>query len=152
MAETNKRYASKRMKAKNPMQLDGVRQKVSTTLKSMGHRPIIQGGNGRGLTKPQRILLDRLVAQSSSWQAEYVVKTGQKRGSGYPFHYKIDLADPLKKIAVEVDGNTHSTLKVRAADAKKTELLNGLGWTVLRFSNSAIADSIDLVMSTISKC
>jgi very-short-patch-repair endonuclease len=58
-----------------------------------------------------------------------------KAGSGFPTCYKPDLAFPEIKLAVEVDGASHSRLDRQSQDVKKTNFLTGLGWTVLRFSN-----------------
>jgi hypothetical protein len=154
MTETNGRFASAiadRMKARNPMQIDSVREKVSARLKSMGHKPPIQGGNGRGLTQPQQLLLSQLKMMSNSWESEYVVRTGARRGDGYPTHYKIDLACPARMLAIEVDGHSHSALKTKERDAKKQDFLTGLGWTVLRFTNASVLESMEAAKFTISK-
>jgi very-short-patch-repair endonuclease len=55
---------------------------------------------------------------------------------GYPSHYKIDIAEPKQKIAIEVDGNSHHSRK--ALDTKKDAKLRSLGWIVLRFWNRDI--------------
>ena len=47
MARTNRKYASARMKANNPMSNPEAREKMAKTLKRIGHRPAIRGGNGK---------------------------------------------------------------------------------------------------------
>ena len=59
------------MKENNPMQKEYVREKVSRKLK--GHKPIKIGGNGRGLTVPQSILLKYLLKYNAV--AEYTIST-----------------------------------------------------------------------------
>jgi len=46
-----------------------------------------------------------------------------------------DLACREARLIVEIDGSQHMT---SAADAKRTELLEGEGWTVIRFWNSEV--------------
>jgi len=55
--------------------------------------------------------------------------------NGYPPCYKVDLANVGKKIAFELDGRSHNTLKNREADAKKMACLAERGWSVYRVSN-----------------
>jgi hypothetical protein len=138
------------MKAKNPMRDPEVRAKMSETHKRIGHKPKFQGGNGRGPTEPQQRL-----AKALGWPMEIAIRTLKKRGSGYPTSYKVDIADGANMIAIEVDGGSHLSLKGQAMDAKKTELLSSLGWTVLRFSNQEVMERLEecvqTVMSTMSK-
>ena len=99
--------------------------------RGLGRVPV-QGGNGRGLTKYQDALLQKL---GEGWVAEHVVRTGMSRSSGFPFHYKLDLANPSEMIALELDGHSHNSAKAKLRDAKKADLLSSLGWTVLHFNN-----------------
>lgn len=115
------------------MRRDDVRNRMSETLRSMGHRPSVRGGNGYGLTEPQRLLSEEL-----NWPTEVVVPTGRPRTPGVPTHYKLDIADPDRKIAVEVDGGSHYPLARQESDRRKDAFLRGAGWTVLRFSNQEV--------------
>ena len=151
MREINHKYASERMKRNNPMFKEEVRQKVSQTLKVIKHHPPIQGGNGRGLTIPQELLIESLSEFHPI--SEFVVPT-KLRSQGYPTNYKIDIAILPQKIAIEVDGGSHGSKKVQSADTRKTEFLNGLGWKVLRFSNREVTEHLETcvleIVSTIS--
>ena len=110
-------------------------------LKAMGHKPPVRGGNGTGLARPQEILLDAL--SPKGWVAEYVVTTGVKREKGsLPTHYKIDLANPTKMVAIEVDGRSHNTLARREADKRKDAFLLSKGWSVFRVRNETILNDI----------
>jgi very-short-patch-repair endonuclease len=77
------------------------------------------------------------------------------RRRGYPTCYKIDVANLDMKVGVEVDGRSHSTLARKKQDEKKTQLLVGLGWRVLRFTNQEVLNNlqacVQVVLSTISK-
>ncbi|NDG20230.1 MAG: DUF559 domain-containing protein [Betaproteobacteria bacterium] len=131
-------------KLKNPMHNESTRKSVSQTLKLMGHKPKIQGGNGRGLSKPQAMLLEKL---GEGWKAEFVVAT-KLRSLGYPHHYKIDLANQERMIAIEVDGMSHTTLERKEQDRRKDLFLVSQGWLVLRLSNQK---AIDLCLTCTSK-
>lgn len=137
-----------RMKNNNPMSMDGVINKVKISLKKIGHKPRIQGGNGRGESLPQKILHDKL---GSKWISEYSVPTKLKREDGFPYHYKIDLANPSCKIAIEIDGSSHSSFKQKEKDLKKNLVLMNLGWKVLRFSNEKVLKEIDHVLKIINE-
>ena len=135
--------SSKRMITNNPMKDIETRKKVSNTLKGMCHKPTIQGGNGKGQTKWQKILLDELLLIDHSFVSEYIFKTKEyNQDKIYPNHYKIDIASEKYNLAIEVDGNTHKANKIKLCDQKKTHLLNLSGWTVLRFWNTQIQNEL----------
>lgn len=94
--------------------------------------PKMRGGNGTGLTVPQKALLERL---GPAWQAEYSVPTGGRIKGARPTCYKIDLAHAGCKIAVEVDGPSHMAKKRKEANARKDSFLRSKGWTVFRVNN-----------------
>lgn len=121
-----------RFRRLNPTDRPEVREKISRTLKAMHHEPSVRGGNGHGLTGPQRMML---AALGPNWRAEYALSLGPRK-AGYPTHYKLDLANPALRIAIEVDGLSHHSR--RHLDAKKDTKLASLGWIVLRFSNQDI--------------
>jgi hypothetical protein len=150
MAKTNKKYASERMKLRNPMRIPENRAKMATTLRAMGWKPPVQGGNGKPVPLPQKLLACRL-----GWELEFPIPTNKARDSGYPTCYKADIANPVLKIVVEVDGGSHYGLRRKQEDKKRTELLCVLGWKVLRFSNQEVTDDLEgcvqTVLSTISK-
>jgi superfamily I DNA/RNA helicase len=108
-----------------------------------------QGGNGRGATKFQTALLDRL---GDPWVVEFVVVTGGKKGeNGLPTHYKLDLADAERKVAIELDGGSHQSKTRQDQDAKKDAFLKSLGWLVIRISNrESITLTQDLVEERVS--
>lgn len=143
MADTNRRFASARMKARNPMRSQACRERVSKTLRTMGHRPPWTGGRGRGTTIPQ----DRLLAAlGPGWAAEFQVTTGRRLG--LPACIYLDLAHEASRTAIEVDGPSHSALAVKAADRRKERFLRGAGWTVLRFTNREVMVGLEACART----
>ena len=91
----------------------------------------------------------------TGWPMEHVIIVTPVKHlfKSLPNHYKVDLAIPEKKIAIEVDGSSHKTKKWKFLDKRKTEVLNSLGWKVLRFWNEEVdkdpTKCIDTVLSTI---
>jgi hypothetical protein len=128
-----------RIRTLNPAIRPEVQAKISRTLKAKNHGPSVRGGNGRGLTVPQRRLLDAL---GPSWQAEFVLSLG-RRTPGYPTHYKLDLAHPGLRIDIELDGTSHRSTLGHERDLRKDTKLDSLGWKVLRFSNWKILGWLD---------
>ena len=154
MSRTNRRYASARMTSNNPMSRKEPREKMRATLVAMGHAPKVRGGNGRPPTKAELMLYYMLASEGFALQV--IETTGPTwRSKGCPNHYKIDCANRELMIAIEADGASHLSLERQEQDARKTECLTGLGWTVLRFTNQEILSNIEAVhttvMSTISK-
>jgi hypothetical protein len=117
----------------NPMADPICRARMRATLIQAGHRPLVLGGNGRPLPAPQRALLNAL---GPSWSAEFIVPTKMPRGCGWPTHYKLDLADPVRRLAIEIDGHCHAGPRRRQQDRRKTAFLAQRGWCVLRISNA----------------
>lgn len=60
--------------------------------------------------------------------------------------YRIDLAYPTRRLAIEYDGFWHSTDKKRhAADRRKDDVLHELGWRVVRASDEDLREPADLL-------
>jgi hypothetical protein len=97
----------------------------------------VRGGNGRGLTRPQKLLLSLI-----GGEPEHPIKT-KRRKDGWPHCYKVDLGFPNQKVAVEIDGPTHSAKEQKVKDRLKETRLVELGWTVLRLTNSEILSDPD---------
>jgi very-short-patch-repair endonuclease len=140
---------SKRMKENNPMHNAETRQKVSQ--KKQGRTFLARGGNGQ-TTKPQEILAEALNLKQNM---EFVIVTNRlvlkEQFPSLPNHYKVDIAIPDLKIAIEVDGNSHKTPKWKFLDKRKTAIVNVLGWSVLRFWNEQILNDLPSVMTEVQE-
>jgi hypothetical protein len=137
------------MSKRNPMMRPDVIEKMIDTRTRNGTnliRPEHRGGNGK-LTEPQKLLAAGLKGSV----VEYAVGLGM-RMNGYPTCYKVDLAFPEVKLAIEVDGRGHSRLLNQVRDKKKEEMLARLGWTVLRVTNKEVLESLQEVVSIILSC
>jgi Protein of unknown function (DUF559) len=141
------------MKAANPMYRPEALEKMRASLTGRPF-PTKRGGNGRGLSEPQRRL-----AELSGLPTEHVIATAGARAieasfGSLPTCYKVDLAELGVQLAIEVDGMSHNTALGRRRDQKKEAALRELGWSVLRFSNAEVlADPLGClakIQSTIS--
>ena len=66
-------------------------------------------------------------------------------------NYIVDFFIASKKIVIEIDGSQHEWGKGLAADIERDAYLNGLGLTVLRYSNRSIRYNFDQVCDDILK-
>jgi very-short-patch-repair endonuclease len=117
-------------------------RKASKRLKEIGWKPPVRGGNGCGPTKAEKMLIS-ILPQELIWN--YGIKTGKWNGSGYPPVYKVDIAIPEIRLAIEADGNSHCSFSQKRKDLKKDQFLEGLGWTVVRLSNKRILNESQAV-------
>lgn len=130
----------------NPFRDPEVRKRAVRRNRELGYPGLRRrGGNGTGLTEPQRLLSQRL-----GWPTEVVVVTdSQARSEGSPNSYSVDVAEPERLIAVEVDGESHKSLSRQESDSRKDEFLRRAGWTVYRFTNRQVMTDLDSVVSSI---
>jgi hypothetical protein len=129
----------------NPFRNPEVNRRAVLALRERGYQHLT-GGNGAEMPLPEKLLSQRL-----GW-LPVVVPTGMAptRG-GIPTHYKIDIGDPILKIAIEADGASHQSKKVSAADRRKEAWLAAQGWRVLRFQNRMILEQTETVIAEIMK-
>lgn len=146
MSRTNKRDASARMMARNPMRKPEARAKMIATLKAAGHKPAIRGGNGKAPTAAE-LILETLFCDMG-FVMQPAIKTKRAK-EGFPTCYKPDLGNWKLKIAIEADGASHESLDRRAQDAKKDAFLRSIGWRVYRFTNAQITLTPRIVARTI---
>lgn len=121
---------------RNPFRDPAVRQK-GILVNALKGWPQLRGGNGRGPTVPQAILHTAL---GLGWEMEVSVK-----------RCKIDIGNRAMKLAIEVDGHSHKTKKVKLLDARKEAMLAVNGWTTLRFWNWQILEKLPAVLKRIKR-
>jgi len=90
-------------------------------------------------------------AESKLWQ-----DLRARRLQGYKFRrqhpiddYVADFACIPAKLVIEIDGATHSTEEELAHDARRTEVMESLGWRVIRFTNDEVYEDVDGVVEAI---
>jgi len=89
-------------------------------------------------------------AESALWE----MLRGKKLGDNFRRQHIIDefIVDFVclsKKLIVEVDGGYHAEPENEKADQLRTEILESLGYRVIRFSNEAVLSNTDFVLKTI---
>ena len=94
-----------------------------------------RGGNGQEPTEIQEIWSKRL--SPMGYHREHVIKTnGHKTNHKPPLNYKADFANPKEMTVIELDGPSHRNWKSKELDKKKTEVLESLGWRVIRIKHN----------------
>ncbi len=90
------------------------------------------GGNGQEPVPFVVWLAEQL--ESEGFVRELPIKTkGYKwLGLKLPSHYKLDIANPTTKVAIEVDGPSHAGFGREEQDRKKQTFLLAAGWKLLR--------------------
>ncbi|MFW6074554.1 MAG: endonuclease domain-containing protein [Chloroflexota bacterium] len=113
------------------------KRKMVESLK--GRTFLSRGGNGAPTTQQSAL------AKATGLPMEYPIRTAPVAGEfdSLPKCYKVDLADPDVRLAIEVDGKTHLLKKWRFLDDRKTAILNALGWQVLRFTNEEVDSDLN---------
>ena len=61
----------------------------------------------------------------------------------------VDFACLEKRLIIEVDGGYHNTPEMQEADALRTQILNDLGYRVIRFNNEELISNIETVLSKV---
>src|SRR5262245_61549899 len=95
----------------------------------------------RELTDAERILWSRIKErQLLGWMFRVQHPVGP---------YILDFACVRLRLAIEIDGATHSTLDERRHDERRTRYLAASGWSVLRFWNDEVYRNLHGVVESI---
>ena len=90
-------------------------------------------------------------AESTMWE---LLRAGRLDGTKWRRQYSIgkyivDFYCPKARLCVELDGDTHFTMQGDLYDLERTEYINSLGISILRFENREIWDNPERVLLTI---
>lgn len=96
------------------------------------------------ISYPEKLFLDELTLKN--WDKKYSIV---REYSIFPYY--IDFAFLNEMVAVEIDGSQHLEEKRKINDNSKDTLLNNLGWSVIRVSESEVKKNIDSVFIEIEK-
>jgi very-short-patch-repair endonuclease len=66
-------------------------------------------------------------------------------------NYIVDFYCAAEKLVIELDGAVHFTPQAQEYDRKRTEVLNELGFTVIRFENKMVFENLEAVLLEISE-
>ena len=64
-------------------------------------------------------------------------------------YFIVDFYCAALKLVIEVDGDSHFTTEGRAYDARRTEILEGYGLRVIRFTNEEVLHNFEAVCDRI---
>jgi very-short-patch-repair endonuclease len=64
-------------------------------------------------------------------------------------YFIVDFYCAALKLVIEVDGDSHFTDEGKVYDAKRTEILEGYGLKVIRFTNEEVLDNFEAVCQRI---
>lgn len=97
----------------------------------------------RDATFPERLLWSRLRGRQLA---------GLKFRRQHPLGpYFADFACEELKLIIELDGDTHGTPEQERYDARRTAFLEQAGWTVLRFWNAEVLESLEGTLDRIEE-
>ncbi|MDR1717386.1 MAG: valine--tRNA ligase [Prevotella sp.] len=89
-------------------------------------------------------------AESALWEMLKKKQLGDKfRRQHVIENFIVDFVCLDKKIIIEVDGKYHNEPEIEAADKLRDEILNDLGYSVLRFTNEEVIAHTESVLSKI---
>jgi cobaltochelatase CobN len=122
-----------------------------------GEAPPLVFGNGRmqqskHINRARALRADQTVPERVLWPllktfSEWGVKFRRQVPLG---PYIADFASHHPKLVIELDGETHFTDEGQERDLARTAFLEGLGYRVLRFTNSDVATNQDGIWQTIA--
>ncbi len=64
-------------------------------------------------------------------------------------HFIVDFYCPARYLVIEIDGASHDSEEAQAYDGERTQILEGYGLTVLRFTNQEVLESFEGVCAAI---
>jgi hypothetical protein len=134
------------MKKSNPMRNPATVEKMRRTLR--GRTFLARGGNGKP-TK-QQIVLAKALGLLENMEHPIPTAPVREQFKSLPNCYKVSLAYPERKIAIEVDGKTHLLKRWKFLDRRKTAVLNALGWSVFRVTNEEVDSCLPDVLKRLA--
>ena len=114
---------------------------------SQNHLPY----NPELVARARKLRKNMTVAEKKLWY-EYLRTFPHRVHRQRPInHYIVDFYCPKLKLVIEVDGESHFTPEAQEYDRKRTEILQGYGLKVVRFTNQQIMNNFEGVCSIIQK-
>jgi very-short-patch-repair endonuclease len=117
--------------------------------KLIGRTFLSRGGNGT--ITPQQKKLWELLGEGWEMELPILTKNVKTLFKSLPPSYKVDIGNQEMKILIEIDGNSHKTKKWKFLDKRKTNVLNSLGWKVLRFWNEEVTTNPQICIQKIQE-
>ena len=106
--------------------------------------------------QPQKEVRRRLRKQLTTGEKLLWLKLRSRRLGNYKFrrqtsidHYIVDFYCAEKKLIIELDGDVHGFIGQQKYDQERQRHLESLGFTVLRFTNQDVKESMEGVLTAI---
>lgn len=64
-------------------------------------------------------------------------------------HFIVDFYCATLKLVIEIDGDSHYTIEGLAYDEERTQILEGYGLSIVRFTNQEVMNNFDAVCQRI---
>ena len=64
-------------------------------------------------------------------------------------HYVVDFYCAMEKLNIELDGQVHMNPTAEEKDLKRTEYLENLGYTIIRFENKMVFENLPSVLEEV---
>ena len=93
---------------------------------------------------------DYTEAEGALWQALRGNQLDVKFRRQHPIDaYIVDFVSLQNRLVVEVDGGYHNNEEQKQYDENRTQILNEIGFTIIRFTNDEVINNLPFVISTI---
>lgn len=117
------------------------------------HQQRTQKGYKQNLDMKRRLRSNMTPAEQKLWFHLRLKQWGglkfrRQHGIG---PYIVDFFCPARKLALEVDGDTHATTEQRDSDVQRDAYLAGLGVQVVRYENRDVIYNIEGVLQDLTR-
>lgn len=113
-------------------------------LKWMKENPDKTAWRLSNMSYPEKVFLNRI--KEIGLDKKYLII---REKSIYPYY--VDFAFENEKVAVEIDGSQHQLEERKNNDLKKDELLNSLGWRIIRFTAREVNLNVNNCMDVLNQ-
>ena len=114
---------------------------------SQNHLPY----NPELVARAKKLRKNMTVAEKKLWYGYLRTFTHRVHRQRPINHYIVDFYCPKLKLVIEVDGDSHFTSEAQEYDRRRTEILEGYGLQVVRFTNEQVKHDFEGVCQTIEK-
>ena len=124
---------------------DETKQKLSVArLKFMKEHPEQTAWRKSNISYPEQLFINKII--ELGWDKTHSI---EREKSFFP--YFVDFSFINEMVCVEIDGSQHLLTERIESDKKKDDLLNKLGWSVIRVTAEEVKNNINDVFNKISK-
>jgi leucyl-tRNA synthetase len=109
-------------------------------------------GNILQFENAKRMRKEHTEAENILWQHLRNDQLGVKFRRQHPIDsYIVDFISLQQKLIIEIDGGYHETQEQKELDDERTKTLSEIGFTVIRFTNEEVTNSLELTLQKIKE-